>query len=57
MTETKLPITSPLMKLSECIDIDESFNYRIKVIVCGVQTDGTVTPIKVNADGELVLAT
>ncbi len=28
-----------------------------RVLLCGVQTDGTVTPLKCNADGELVVDT
>jgi hypothetical protein len=56
MGETKLPITNPSMKLGECVDIDDLYEYRLKVICCGVQTDGTITPIKVNSAGELVLA-
>jgi hypothetical protein len=30
---------------------------RIVVILCGTQLDGTVTPVRVDADGKLVLST
>lgn len=30
---------------------------RIEVILCGTQADGTITPVRVDADGKIITAT
>jgi len=53
----KIALNDPLRQLAECIDMDDNDVPRLKVVCCGVEADGTVTPIKVNSAGEIVIAT
>jgi hypothetical protein len=52
----KIPLNSPMQRLAECINMDNSDVPRLLVITCGVQNDGTITPIKVDAEGRIVLS-
>ena len=38
-------------KMLECSDTGE-----LRVLLCGVQLDGTITPVLVDADGKIIMA-
>lgn len=40
-----------------CIEKDTAEGNVMRVLLCGEQADGTVTPVLVNADGKLITTT
>lgn len=43
--------------IESCIEKDTAQTNVLRVVLCGTQADGTVTPILCDADGKLITTT